>query len=739
LCRLSATDLSGLKLEKLPLSIRWERTRAAELLHERLPSLETELELEVNATMPRRDAGLAARALVEVEQRGAALSVLASVVYGDPPCARLAGDQLVHLGGPMPARDRRGEREALRALTEGLGVTPGKRFDATGLEAIALAGKLRSFSGIVVGNAHVDRYGNEAVRAELVLDPQRFAAAFEVHADSGAVLQASADEVLAAWERGESVVPLLGGGWAELPVDWLSRHGARLQDLLRARGAEGIAPHARPQLVRLCDALERPRPPELARLAALFEGFAGLPRAAPPDDLRAELRSYQETGIDWLCFLREAELGALLADDMGLGKTLQALCAIETPALVVCPTSVLSGWVEQIERFRPALSLCVYHGADRELDERADITITSYALLRRDSDALGARAWGSVVLDEAQTIKNPDTEAARAAFALDARFRMCLSGTPVENRLEELWSQMHFLNPGMLGGKSDFRARYAEPIASGDAGAAERLRERIRPFVLRRMKEEVATELPPRTEAILSVELDREERDVYEAVRLATRTQVVARLEEGGSVLEALEALLRLRQAACDAALVPGQAVLAHASDGSVRASSKVRVLVDRLEQTLAGNHKALVFSQWTSLLDRVEPQLERTGIDFCRLDGTTRDRAAVIGRFRDAAGPPVMLLSLKAGGVGLNLTEADHVFLLDPWWNPAVEDQAADRAHRIGQERPVMIYRLVASDTVEERILSLQEHKRAIAEAALGDGGAAAGLAREDLLALLA
>jgi SNF2 family DNA or RNA helicase len=238
---------------------------------------------------------------------------------------------------------------------------------------------------------------------------------------------------------------------------------------------------------------------------------------------------------------------------------------------------------------------------------------------------------------------------------------------------------------------------------------------------------------------VLHVELDAPERDVYDAVRLSTHQNVVSRLEAGGSVLEALEALLRLRQAACDAALVPGQAALANDADGRARASSKVRVLLERLDQTCAGGHKALVFSQWTSLLDRVEPQLDRAGMPFCRLDGSTRDRSAVIERFQDAAGPPVMLLSLKAGGLGLNLTAADHVFLLDPWWNPAAEDQAADRAHRIGQERPVMIYRLVAADTVEERILSLQEHKRALADAALAEAGRAASIGRAELLALLA
>ncbi|HZO14731.1 MAG TPA: SNF2-related protein, partial [Polyangiaceae bacterium] len=664
LCRLAATELCGLRFEKLPRVIHWDRQQAAELVHERLPELEATLDLELGVALPRRDATLEPLPFVEVEQRGAALSVLPSIVYGDPPSARLEGDRLLHLGGPMPARDRRGERAALAAL-QAMGLEPGRRRDAVGDEAIALADRLRAFEGPVAGSAHLERYAD--LRADIAFDAERFEASFEGHSATGDRLGATAEDVIAAWERGESAVPLLGGGWGRLPADWLARHGARVADLLRAREASGrLAAHARPALVRLCDALERPRPPELAALASLLDDFAGLPASELPRDLRAELRHYQRAGVDWLCFLRSAELGALLADDMGLGKTLQALCALEPPALVVCPTSVLHGWVEQIDRFRPGLSTNVYHGADRRLDDDADVTLTTYALLRRDGASLGARRWGTVVLDEAQAIKNPDTEAARSAFALHARFRLCLSGTPVENRLEELWSQMHFANPGMLGGRSDFRTRYEQPIASGNATVAGQLRERIRPFVLRRLKEEVATELPPRIEAVLHVELDREEREVYDAVRLAAQTHVVARLREGGSVMEALEALLRLRQAASDAALVPGQAALAQ------RASSKVRVLMEQLDQTLAGGHKALVFSQWTSLLDRVEPELDAGGMAYCRLDGTTRDRPAVIARFQDTSGPPVMLLSLKAGGVGLNLTAADHVFLLDPWWNPA-------------------------------------------------------------------
>jgi len=371
----------------------------------------------------------------------------------------------------------------------------------------------------------------------------------------------------------------------------------------------------------------------------------------------------------------------------------------------------------------------LYHGPGRVLDPAAGLTLTTYALLRGDGEALASVAWDTVVLDEAQAIKNPDSQVARAAHALRAGFRVALTGTPVENRLTELWSQLQFLNPGLLGARRDFEDGLAGRIAAGDAGAASELRSRLHPFVLRRLKSQVARELPPRTEVVLRCELGPEERAVYEAVRAATRAEVVERLRAKGGVLLALEALLRLRQAACHPALVPGQ---------QATASAKLDLLLEELDCAIAEGHRALVFSQWTRLLDLVEPRLRAAGLAFGRLDGSTRDRAGVVGAFQREDGPPVLLVSLRAGGTGLDLTAADHVFLLDPWWNPAVEDQAADRAHRIGQTRPVLVHRLVTRETVEERILELQARKRALADSALGGLDPAGALTREDLLALL-
>jgi SNF2 family DNA or RNA helicase len=474
--------------------------------------------------------------------------------------------------------------------------------------------------------------------------------------------------------------------------------------------------------------MDVPPPPAFEALRELISNADGIPAAELPADLTATLRHYQEAGIDWLCALHDANLGALLADDMGLGKTLQALCALRGRTLVVTPTSVLHNWRDEIVRFRPGLSYNVYHGPGRRLDQKRDVTLTTYAILRIDADKLADEYWDTLILDEAQAIKNPDSKVTRSAYRLRGNFRMTLSGTPVENRLDELWSQFHFINRGLLGTRRDFEERYAKPIGAGDGDVAARLRDRIRPFVLRRLKSEVAPELPPRTDVVLHTTLTESERNTYDAIRAAAIENVVAQLSSGANVMQALEVLLRLRQAACHSALVPGQ---------TANSSSKVELLLEFLDEVLAEGHKALVFSQWTSLLDLVQPHLDSVDISYTRLDGKTRDRAGVVANFQDPEGPPVLLASLKAGGLGINLTAADHVFILDPWWNPAAEDQAADRAHRIGQNRPVIVYRLVAEDTVEEGILALQEKKRALSEAALG--GTAGALNREDLLALLA
>ncbi len=720
---LGETEISGRQLERLPFEQLFPPAALGELVTRLLPELRVRTALTIaTGRVPGVDPSTPPRIAVNLEERGGRLSVLATLVYGNPPQARIDGDRLVHLGGDVPVRDIAAERRLVLDLRDRLGLIPGRRAELAGEEAARFADRLRAFRGQVRGQ---ELLAAPALSVQLDTTGDRLVLVFEA-----GDRQANAAEVMAAWRHGLDVVSLDGGGFGRVPKEWLDLHGDKVAALLAARKSDGTLPaHAGPALARLCDELGAPRPPLAERLAPIARDFDGLPRAPMPDDLTAELRPYQRAGIDWLIFLREAGLGGVLADDMGLGKTLQSMCAIAGRSLVVCPRSVVWSWADEIARFRPALRVSVYHGSGRALDADADVTLTTYGVLRQDVEALSAVDWDGVLLDEAQAIKNPASQAAAAARRLPARWRLALTGTPVENRLDELWSLMEFAVPGAVGERADFRERYADPIGGGDDGAAARLHELLRPFILRRMKRDVLPDLPPRTEALLPVELGPEERAVYDTVRAAAQTEVARILDGGAGVMAALEALLRLRQAACHPSLVPGQ---------QAETSSKIERLVAALDEAAADGHKALVFSQWTSALDLIEPHLDAAGIGFTRLDGSTRDRAAVVADFQSPAGPPVILISLKAGGTGLNLTAADHVFLFDPWWNPTAEDQAADRAHRIGQDKPVLVYRLVALDTVEQRILALQEKKRALANAALAGTGGAAALNRDDLLALL-
>jgi hypothetical protein len=735
-CKLGETGLTGDWLDRLPSVRRYEPKDVGELMSRVLPELARRFPIDNHSKrLPRIDRALTPRVELELAQLDTGLSALPTLVYGSPPCARVDAGVLKHLGGPMPVRDEAAEAKAVQQLREALGLVPGRRTVFSGPELARFVDQLKSFRGGLTGDARrvvgsglslTPRLATTGRLDELGVPRADFSLTFEVQGGAaGATV--SGEAVLRAWREGLGLVPIEGGGWAPLPQAWLDQHGARVEALLAAKLDGAVANHALPALAVLCEALDTPPPPGLERLRPLLEGFEALPQAPLPDGLQATLRPYQRRGVDWLAFLKQAGLGGVLADDMGLGKTLQAICALEQGSLVVCPTSVLANWKAELQRFRPSLSVNTYHGPGRALSD-ADVTLTTYALLRLDADALAARSWRVVVLDEAQAIKNPDSQVSRAAYRLQGGLKLAISGTPLENRLEELWSLAHFTNPGLLGGRGEFARTWAEPIEAGSLEKTQALRRRLAPFLLRRLKKDVAPELPPRTEAVRFVTLEEKERAVYDAVYAATRAEVVALLQGGGGVLKALEALLRLRQAACHPALVPGQ---------QAKTSSKVEALVDALSTAVADGHRCLVFSQWTSMLDLIEPALTSASLSFSRLDGTTVNRGELVQQFQAAEGPAVMLMSLKAGGTGLTLTAADHVFLVDPWWNPQVEAQAADRAHRIGQDKPVFVYRLVAQGTVEEKILALQAQKRALFEAALEGGAGAAALTKDDLLAL--
>ncbi|MBX2814074.1 MAG: DEAD/DEAH box helicase [Myxococcales bacterium] len=731
---LGEVGLVGSRLERLPIEKVYPASALAVLMHEVLPSFSGRFPIDMATTLPKARGKGRPRIDMAMALGDRSVSVTPTVVYGDPPTVRIEANRPVFLGGLAPERDFEAEHKLVDMLRSELNLVPDRTTTVAGAEGGAFLQKIRKFEA---GLSVVRQAELPQLQPQLVMEEDgRFSLSFSLDDkdiddetwEGGRSAEAGA--ALEAFRSGHGLVPLLGGGWARLSNEWWGRHADEVALLLRLRDKDGRLPNVGlPTLGRLAEALDHPPPPALKRLSPLFEGFVGLPEAILPEDLQATLRIYQREGVNWLVFLRDAGLGALLADDMGLGKTLQMICVFQGRCLVVCPTSVLSNWAAEIAKFRPSLRVHTHHGAQRTMDKNADVVLTTYALLRLDREELTEEQWAIVVLDEAQAIKNPSSLTARSAYSLRADFRVSLSGTPVENRLLELWSQMHFANPGLLGGQSEFESQFSKPIEAGDLRANEQLRSRIRPLVLRRLKKDVAKDLPPRTDVVLHIELDEGERAAYDGVRLATQKEVAERLQAGGGVLAALEALLRLRQAACHTGLLPGR---------GAEGSSKLDLLSDKLEQAVSEGHKALVFSQWTQLLNFVEPYLRKTGLAYVRLDGKTSDRQSVVNTFQDPHGPPIMLISLKAGGTGLNLTAADHVFLLDPWWNPAAEDQAADRAHRIGQDRPVFVHRLVARDTVEEKILALQAHKRKLSEAAIGDAAAAVRVTKDDLLALL-
>ena len=467
-------------------------------------------------------------------------------------------------------------------------------------------------------------------------------------------------------------------------------------------------------------------------------------RIEPPTTFHASLRPYQRDGLDWLQFLRANEMGGILADDMGLGKTAQTLAHIAVerhegrltkPCLIVVPTSLVPNWVAEAGRFTPSLSVLVFHGLDRHSRRaevaRADLVVTTYAILARDVDFLGAIDFHMVVLDEAQAIKNPLAKSTRAACKLKARHRLCLSGTPIENHLGEVWSQFAFLMPGVLGDHKSFTARYRTPIEKrGDDDKRKQLAKRLRPFVLRRTKSAVATDLPPKTNIVHRVELASDQRDLYETIRLSMHQKVrdeIARIGLARSKILILDALLKLRQACCDPRLVKLD------SARRVTGSGKLELLINMVPNMIEEGRRILLFSQFTSMLDLIKHALVPTGIKYTELRGDTADRATPVERFQ-AGDVPLFLISLKAGGRGLNLTAADTVIHYDPWWNPAVENQATDRAHRIGQVKPVFVYKLIASGTVEERILDLQERKGTLADAMLDEGSWTGSLTADDL-----
>jgi superfamily II DNA or RNA helicase len=481
-------------------------------------------------------------------------------------------------------------------------------------------------------------------------------------------------------------------------------------------------------------------------LGRQLRAHQGIPHCKLPPGFTATLRPYQQHGLNWLQLLASAGLGGVLADDMGLGKTVQALAHIaveqdtgrlDRPALVVCPTSLIPNWRAEAARFAPTLRTLVLHGPDRAqlfpAIPRHDLVITTYPLLTRDHAVLVEQPWHLVILDEAQTIKNPLATTSKLARTLRARQRLCLSGTPLENHLGELWSLFDFLAPGLLGDQKSFGRRFRTPIEkNGNSDRQALLARRVAPFLLRRTKAEVAADLPPKTEIAEPVDMEPAQRAIYEAIRIAMHAKVraaVAKRGLGGAGIIILDALLKLRQACCDPRLVK----LASAKSAKA-GSAKLDRLLEMLPQLLEQGRRILLFSQFTAMLALIQTELDRMQIPYVLLTGDTKDRTTPVKRFQSGA-VPLFLISLKAGGTGLNLTAADTVIHYDPWWNPAVEDQATDRAHRIGQDKPVFVHRLITTGTIEEKMETLKQRKQALAAGILGAaGGTAAGLQEADL-----
>jgi hypothetical protein len=572
---------------------------------------------------------------------------------------------------------------------------------------------------------------------------------FELH---GAIEYGDASaplpQLLAALKRGETMVTLGDGSYGLLPEEWLRRFGP----VASMGEAEGDHIRFRSNQAGVLDALLATQPAvdcdeAFRRVRQELAGFQSISAASQPAGFQGRLRDYQREGLGWMHFLQQFSFGGCLADDMGVGKTAQVLALLETrrqlraqgeidaPSLVVVPKSLIFNWKQEVERFTPQIRVLDYTGITRNKDDLTsyDLILTTYGTLRRDALHFKDQVFDYVILDEAQAVKNARTESAKAVRLLRGNHRLALSGTPVENHLGELWSLLDFLNPGMLGASGVFQLAGGAMRNPSDE-ARKLLAHALRPFLLRRTKEQVATELPPKIEQTIYCEMEPRQRTLYNELREHYRKSLLPKINTDGiakSKIQVLEALLRLRQAACHPGLIDRKR--------TQDPSAKLDVLIEQLRAVLEEGHKALVFSQFTSLLGILRAALEAEGIEYEYLDGKTDDRQARVERFQNDPACPIFLISLKAGGVGLNLTAADYVFILDPWWNPAVEAQAVDRTHRIGQLRQVFAYRLITRDTVEEKVLELQQTKRSLADAIIGaENSLIRDLRREDIELLL-
>ncbi len=558
------------------------------------------------------------------------------------------------------------------------------------------------------------------------------------------------DELRACLSQGKRLVKLSDGSYAPVEADKVDEVLSRMAELYIDDGAKDKLPLSQAgrvqDLMRLVDTPAVSSPAQ--KLFDKINHVGAVDTVPKPRNLKATLRPYQKEGFSWLVFLHGLATGGILADDMGLGKTLQTIGLLlwlknknkKGLSLVVAPTSVVPNWKREIEKFAPSLRPLIWQGPDRhkhaESLKDVDVLITSYALIRRDEEFLQGLDLKYAILDEAQHIKNPLSATARAAKRLQTERRLALTGTPIENRLSEIWSIFDFVSPGLLGSLSEFDEKYVKPIDKGEESAVNRLRAAIHPFVMRRTKGEVAQDLPEKIEQEMVVAMADGQGQLYEQILRQVRESVLSEIDQQGvanSQIQILAALTRLRQVACDPRLLKLEAEFDEEDSG------KLSALRDLVQEATSGGHRVLVFSQFVHMLKLIREVLDEDQVSYEYLDGATKDRQERVDRFNTDESLSVFLISLKAGGTGLNLTGADTVVHFDPWWNPAVEDQATDRAHRIGQRKVVSVYRLIAKGTVEEKILKLSEKKRTLVSNVLSsEGSPVKGLSREDVEQLL-
>ncbi|MEO0474418.1 MAG: DEAD/DEAH box helicase [Planctomycetota bacterium] len=739
-------------------------------------------------------------------------------------------DGFVADGSHLIRRNRRAEREAINTCIS-LGL---RHINTPSGDTMLLASKLmpmvvseligRNWS-VLADQQLIRTAGPPSLSITSGIDWFELRGNVEYTGEDGQQHQVALPEILAAARAGRNMITLGDGSQGLLPTQWLEDHGlltamGEMQgDHLRFRSSQAAMLDALLDDKELVEVDDR-----FARMRERLRGFDGIHALEPADKFGGTLRPYQSHGLGWLSFLRRFAMGGILADDMGLGKTVQVLAMIQArklgdqrhldqwedddkaeangqaaeqapaggPSIIVVPRSVVFNWVDESQKFAPELRVLPYAGPDRDQHhgnfDQYDLIVTSYGLMRRDIEQLRQTKFDYAVLDEAQAIKNPQSQSAKAARLLQANHRLALTGTPIENHLGDLWSIFEYLNPGMLGSSSRFaeliraatggrgvtrradRLPIAAPVeldadsldaelaaeqaVDGDdeksqADALGQVASAIRPFILRRTKQQVLTDLPAKTEQTIICEMEPAQRKVYDQLRAYYRGNLLNQLDAsapdgqpqgkglGQATFMVLEALLRLRQAACHPALIDKTSAVQIDRDNAP--SAKLDELEQRLDEIIDEGSKALVFSQFTSMLALIRKRLDQRGIKYAYLDGQTRNRKDVVQRFQTDPDLPVFLISLKAGGVGLNLTAAEYVFIMDPWWNPAVEAQAIDRTHRIGQQKPVFAYRLICEDTVEQRILELQSRKRDLADAVVGgEGNVLSSLTREDLEQLL-